>query len=766
MSNSVVKTTEDNVSIINEHRNTAGADVVRSTAAKSARDDYILYNDYNSAVAAENSFMQHGDYQQYESAEQNRRTDETLDSVRFDNDIDLDRERSREQLGYREYQYKTRGDIGHIDYQESIPTETYYGEPLKQKYVPAYQAERYRPVEIEETTVRRKARYGEVERATSNTAVIGGSAGAAATLGNVGSVIRLETTGATGAAVIKQPLSETIKTDIVRPSAAKDYEKKVYDKSAAGIQRQGVIKTVAGVAGREIVAAIGHGGDELSDKVRGQTVKYGYKTGKYAALGTTAVIGGTFRIAKYSSKLGQDVKTGLLTGKEARNAALTRTKTNIAESGTSIKKIIKTEVIQGIEDFHGSDDLGMKALTAPKDIYVKTKRTYQVIRATGGSVKAVARGTAKVANSTANGIKTVATGIKNALSNPVIVKATLIVIAIILFAAMIMSVVASVTAIIPSISLKSDDKELTRTYEYITKLDAELTEEIRAIETNEDNSGIDEFHYYENEIATTAADITVFTNADIMIMFFDTKYDDYAFDKLIYGLFGGTNIKDEVTAIHNTLYSYTTNEWEEEIDHEDSDPNDGEDDSWTETVQHMDIKVTTQSFEEYLADNIDTLLTEEEQERLEILKEIGAYTARIELGSPFVNDTDNPVSSRWGWRIHPITGVLSMHTGTDIPKVEGTPINNVMAGTVTYTGYDADGFGNYCIVTSSNGKKEVLYAHMQSIAVSQGQTINKKEIVGYVGNTGASTGAHLHIEYSIDNGFATNPAFFLDGISY
>jgi Membrane proteins related to metalloendopeptidases len=89
-----------------------------------------------------------------------------------------------------------------------------------------------------------------------------------------------------------------------------------------------------------------------------------------------------------------------------------------------------------------------------------------------------------------------------------------------------------------------------------------------------------------------------------------------------------------------------------------------------------------------------------------------------------------------------------------------------MAGTVDYIGYDTDGYGNYCIVTSSDGKKEVLYAHLQSVAVSPGQSLNKGEIIGYVGNTGVSTGAHLHIEYSIDDGFNTNPAFFLEGACY
>lgn len=73
-------------------------------------------------------------------------------------------------------------------------------------------------------------------------------------------------------------------------------------------------------------------------------------------------------------------------------------------------------------------------------------------------------------------------------------------------------------------------------------------------------------------------------------------------------------------------------------------------------------------------------------------------------------------------------------------------------------------YGNYCTVTSANGERQVLYAHMQSVAVTQGQTVIKGDIIGYVGTTGSSTGNHLHLEYSIENGFRTNPAFYIDGI--
>ena len=165
------------------------------------------------------------------------------------------------------------------------------------------------------------------------------------------------------------------------------------------------------------------------------------------------------------------------------------------------------------------------------------------------------------------------------------------------------------------------------------------------------------------------------------------------------------------------------------------------------------------SFDEYLYQNLDTLLSEEEQERMSVLEEVGIYTSKIALSSPF--EDSYYISSRWGWRIHPISGAVSKHTGIDIPKPSGTPILNVMTGYVADSGYDS-GYGNYVIVKSNDNKRKVLYAHMSSIIASSGN-VAKGDLIGRVGNTGTSTGDHLHLEYYIDNDFNTNPLFFLEG---
>lgn len=616
-----------------------------------------------------------------------------------------------------------------------------------------------------------KAKYGNIENTVFENTVIGGAAGAATVLGASNDIINQDKTGI-GADFVNSSFGDTVKSTLIKPSEAVAYAEKTW--GAKGInEKKGFVKTVGGVVARNLEAAAGGGGGngDLTDRTKGISTKYGYKAGKFAALGGFAVVRGTFRITRYSHKLTKDVAKGVLTGKEARLAALKRAGKSVSGSGSSIGKILKQEAIKGLEDFHGSDDLGMRALTKPKDVIVQTRRTLKIVTSTGKAVKKGVQGTAKagqkVAQKAAEAVKYTVGAIKKAFSNPIVVKGTLIAGAVLFFIALILAIVSAVSSIIPTITLKSDDKELTRTYEHVTKLDAELTEEIRGIQTSWSNRNVDEFHYYVNGFETAAEGITIYTNADMILLYLDCKYDDYAFDKFIYGLFGGTNVKDEVTAIHKLLYSYSTHKWEEEIRHTSSytDPETGErvDNSWTEIIVHMDINVSMTSFEAYLSDHIGEMLTQDEQDRMEAIKTAGIYTAKVRLGSPF-KDESYFVSSRWGWRIHPISDALSKHTGIDIPKAAGTPINNVMYGTVSKVSFDADGYGHYVIV--SWGENEVLYAHMSRVAVTQGQELKKGDIVGYVGSTGSSTGNHLHLEYSIDNGFNTNPAFFLEGASY
>lgn len=96
----------------------------------------------------------------------------------------------------------------------------------------------------------------------------------------------------------------------------------------------------------------------------------------------------------------------------------------------------------------------------------------------------------------------------------------------------------------------------------------------------------------------------------------------------------------------------------------------------------------------------------------------------------------------FGTRLHPIWGDYRTHYGVDLPAPSGTPILAMGNGSVMSAGWNG-GYGNCVIVDLGNGV-QAMYAHMSSFAVSAGQTVNKGDVVGYVGSTGDSTGAHLH----------------------
>ena len=110
------------------------------------------------------------------------------------------------------------------------------------------------------------------------------------------------------------------------------------------------------------------------------------------------------------------------------------------------------------------------------------------------------------------------------------------------------------------------------------------------------------------------------------------------------------------------------------------------------------------------------------------------------------------ISSLFGSRIDPINGRRDNHTGTDIPAPSGTPIYAAQDGIVTTVNRNknSSSYGYYCIISHGNGYA-TLYAHQCQVPpVSEGQTVSKGQVIGYVGTTGRSTGNHLHFELRVN----------------
>lgn len=108
------------------------------------------------------------------------------------------------------------------------------------------------------------------------------------------------------------------------------------------------------------------------------------------------------------------------------------------------------------------------------------------------------------------------------------------------------------------------------------------------------------------------------------------------------------------------------------------------------------------------------------------------------------------ITSAYGTREHPITGIVKNHTGIDIGNGGfGSPITAATDGIVTYAGW-LGGYGN-CIIIAHGDNISTLYGHGQKILVSVGQSVKRNDLIMEMGSTGQSTGPHLHFEVRENN---------------
>lgn len=126
--------------------------------------------------------------------------------------------------------------------------------------------------------------------------------------------------------------------------------------------------------------------------------------------------------------------------------------------------------------------------------------------------------------------------------------------------------------------------------------------------------------------------------------------------------------------------------------------------------------------------------------------------------------TLTPVSGRFtsgfGSRVHPISGRVKNHEGVDLATRSGTPIHVSGAGVVVFAGV-RNGYGNVIEVEHEYGYR-TLYAHCSRLVSKEGDTVSRGQVIALVGSTGASTGAHLHYEVSVDDEKVDPSGFLLD----
>ena len=216
--------------------------------------------------------------------------------------------------------------------------------------------------------------------------------------------------------------------------------------------------------------------------------------------------------------------------------------------------------------------------------------------------------------------------------------------------------------------------------------------------------------------------------------------------------FTAVDVEHEIQQLFDAMYSLTTEEVEETRTRTGTDAEGNEtEEEYTVTILRVTLTVTP--LESIVAGRMDT-------EQAEIFAAYTETKGGLQVfGTPADYYWYYYISSYYRYRKNPNTGAEELHRGVDIAVPTGTVVYAAHDGTVTQAAYDSY-YGNYVVITDSKGYT-TKYAHMDSLTVSAGQSVKKGDTVGESGNTGSSTGSHLHIE-CLYNGEYYNPLFYFE----
>ena len=378
----------------------------------------------------------------------------------------------------------------------------------------------------------------------------------------------------------------------------------------------------------------------------------------------------------------------------------------------------------------------------------RIKREYLKARQKGTATKAAQEAVSK----TANTATAIAKKLQEIASKNAGVLITVGIMAVLLV--MIMTSVSSCGAMfadtqstVLAASYLSEPAEIDATDLQFTRLELDLQNEIDNIET--DYSGYDEYSYNLGEIGHNPFTLIGYLSA-------------------VHTEFTASEVESEVQALFDEMYTLTLTpdtetrtrtvtktgtrtvtdpvtgeETEEEYEYEEEEEYE---------VSILRVVLTVKPLETIVAGKMDA----EQTEIFAMYAETGGLLQQF--ASPLDLYWYNYISSYYGYRKNPNTGNEELHRGVDIAVPTGTTVYAAHDGTVTTAAYDSY-YGNYVVIEKDGYTTK--YAHMDSLSVSAGQSITKGTVIGTTGNTGSSTGSHLHIE-CLYNGEYYNPLFYFD----
>lgn len=156
-------------------------------------------------------------------------------------------------------------------------------------------------------------------------------------------------------------------------------------------------------------------------------------------------------------------------------------------------------------------------------------------------------------------------------------------------------------------------------------------------------------------------------------------------------------------------------------------------------------------------DNLNTEISVQAQEKAELFDYIERQKSMFAC-TPSIAPTEGWISSRFGYRVSPFTNKKEFHDGLDIASRTGTEIISPADGVIASVGR-SDGIGIYLTINHGYGFKTV-YGHLSKTLVKKGEAVKRGQNIALVGNSGRSTGSHLHYEVHV-NGVAVNPEKYI-----
>lgn len=300
-----------------------------------------------------------------------------------------------------------------------------------------------------------------------------------------------------------------------------------------------------------------------------------------------------------------------------------------------------------------------------------------------------------------------------------------------MFGALFSSCSAMLTGVqsaIVSTCYVAEDSEINASELAYTELETDL--QIAVDNTETDYPGYDEYRYSIGEIGHSPYELMGYLSA---------AYDDFTY----------AQVAGELSRLFGLQYELVR----EEV---------------TETRTYIDEEGQEQEYEWHVLKT--TLSVKPLSEIIAVSLPSGGPADRYRVymqtcgnrqcyGNPFDSAWISHVTSPYGYRIHSISGEKDLHRGIDIGAAEGRPILAVQDGRVVSAG-DAVAYG-LCVVIEGEDGYQSRYAHCSSLSVSAGQEVKRGDVIAAVGNTGTSTGAHLHLEVT-HNGEYLNPYFYVD----